>query len=27
VLYAGKRLVPEVMDMVQRTPLFRKLKP
>lgn len=27
VLYAGKRLVPEVMDMVQRTPLFRKFKP
>ncbi|PTQ91427.1 SDR family NAD(P)-dependent oxidoreductase [Agitococcus lubricus] len=27
VLYAGKRLVPEVMDVVQRTALFRKLKP
>ncbi len=27
VLYAGKRLMPEMMDMVQRTSLFRKLKP
>ncbi len=27
VLYAGKRLMPGVMDVVQRTPLFRKLKP
>jgi NAD(P)-dependent dehydrogenase (short-subunit alcohol dehydrogenase family) len=27
VLYAGKRLMPGVMDMVQRTSLFRRLKP
>lgn len=27
VLYAGKRLLPGVMDVVQRTSLFRKLKP
>lgn len=27
VLYAGKRLMPEVMDVVQRSSLFRKFKP
>ena len=27
VLYAGKRMLPGVMDVVQRTSLFRKLKP
>ena len=26
-LYAAKRLVPTILDKVQRTALFRKLKP